>query len=62
MPKKLDIELKVPNGDDLSIGFEKYRSVGGGKLIKGEEALPEDAKEEAEVEPSIDSALLNQVL
>lgn len=41
VPKKLEIELQVPNGDNANVDCEVYRSAGGGKPVEGEELIPE---------------------
>ena len=58
VPKKLEIELQVPDG--AKIDFQKYMSATDCKPAEGEEAMPEAAENE-EVEPELDQALLNMV-
>ena len=40
VPKKLEIELQVPNGD-TNIDFQIYKSQANGELLPGEEGFPE---------------------
>jgi uncharacterized UBP type Zn finger protein len=59
VPKKLEIELQMPEG--APIDFEKYRSVSAGKIKDGEEPMPE-AEVPEESEPELDANLLNMVI
>jgi len=60
VPKKLEIELLVPEGDGQFIDFEKYRSTTQGQLAEGELGTPLLA--DGEAEPDLDRALLNQIV
>jgi len=40
VPKKLEIDLEIPDGDDGQVDLEKYKSTTGGKLAEGEEGMP----------------------
>lgn len=63
VPKKLEIELQVPHGENPNIDCEVYRSAGGGKPVEGEDPMPEAAVDEpAEIEPELNGELLNMVL
>lgn len=62
VPKKLEIELSVPNGEGANVDFQQYESIAGGKPLDNEEGMPEEAGAGVEVEPELDAGLLNQVL
>ena len=59
VPKKLEIELQVP---ESSINFEQWKSETNGEPAPGEEKLPEAAANQEEVEPELDAGLLNMVI
>lgn len=59
VPKKLEIELKVPENE---INFEQWKSETNGEPAPGEEVMPEAASNQEEVEPELDQSLLNMVL
>lgn len=60
VPRKLEIEVKVPDGSSLD--FEVFRAANNGQPVLGEEAFPEEATAEESGEPELDQGLLNQVL
>ena len=59
VPKKLEVELQVPESD---INFEIWRSTTNGGPAPGEEVIPEEAAGSEEVEPDLDAGILNMVL
>lgn len=57
VPKKLDIELTMP--EDEEINLEPYKG-SNCELKQGENALPEEAVEEVEVE--VDMNMVNELI
>ena len=63
VPKKLEIELQVPNKEGEVLDLEsRYTSKTRCELAAGEEGFPVDAAVDQEVEPELDANLLNMVL
>ena len=51
VPKKLDIELVIPENE---INFEQWKSNTNGEPAPGEELIPEAVVSQEEVEPELD--------
>lgn len=60
VPKKLEIELTIPDGK--TIDFEQFKSANNGQPVVGEEPFPEAAANDVEEEPELDQVQLNMVL
>lgn len=60
VPKKLDIEVKVPEATPLNL--ETLKSANNGKAAEGEETFPEPAGGDELEEPELNQTVLNELL